>query len=154
MRSLAWKLKISLLTLAILLFCNLGFAMEPRAFQRLLQSLDDAYMSDRLLIIQTAAPTNTFSSEQVVELLNTLSFSSEQVEALEALALRLEDPQNTFLILDVFVFSSDRELASALLSKVSPVKTSRVNVVNIYARLGLLSVYVRDDATFQQLISA
>jgi hypothetical protein len=153
MYPLICKCKTALFVLALLLG-NLGVAMEPRAFQRLLESIDNAFMSDRLVVIQTAAPTNTFSSEQVVELLQTLSFSSEQVEALETLALRLEDPQNAFLILDVFVFSSDRELAAALLSKVPPVKTTRVNVVNVYARLGLLSVYVQDDTAFQYLLSS
>jgi hypothetical protein len=57
-------------------------------------------------------------------------------------------------ILMVFWLVTPFKLASALLAKMPPVKTSRVNVVRVSAKLGLLSVYVRDDATFQQLLSS
>ena len=129
-----------------------AWAMDNSSFQRLLQSLETAWASEQLSIIQLATANHTFTSEQISQLLQGLSFSSDQLAALELLAGRIEDPQRSFIILDAFTFSSDIEQAKVILANSRPLSTS-INIRPLYvARQGLVTVPVYDPPSFQQLL--
>ena len=108
------------LLVALLCWLSAAFAMPPDAFATLSRQVEEArFSSERSDIIQLAASTNTFTCDQARALIAGMSFSSDQLAALEVLAPRLEDPQNKHLILGAFKFSSDKDEATAILSRAS-----------------------------------
>ena len=138
-------------------------AMQDAPFDRLLGQLDGAFSGDQLNLVRVAAGNNTFRSDQVERMLEHLTFASTQLEALAVVADRLEDPENAFTILQAFTFSSDKRAAQGLLSRAKPVPveagvitTTPRPVLNQvrYARQGILTVHVRDEAGIDALLRA
>ncbi len=58
-------------------------------------------------MIRSAAAGNHFTVSQAAAILGTLSFSSDQLEALAVLRPKIVDPQNAAQLGSVFDFSSD-----------------------------------------------
>jgi len=89
--------------------------MSSDNFSALIGSLNSvSFSSDKLNLIQTAAASNHFTVRQVATILETLSFSSDQLKALSALHPMIVDPQNAAQLGAVFSFSSDLEEAMKL----------------------------------------
>ena len=87
-------------------------AIDAASFDALVVGIVDASFSDdKLTLITAAAARNRFTCAQVVEIIDQLSFSSDQLEALAALRPSIIDPHNAALIGGVFTFSSDRDAA-------------------------------------------
>lgn len=70
--------------------------------------------SDKVKLIVSDGPKLSLTMAQAATLLGELGFSSSKMEALQALAPTIRDPQNVEQILDQFGFSSDKEKARAL----------------------------------------
>lgn len=136
--------------LVLPLFATLSLAMDQLSFEKLLRHVNDAFLSERLLIIKTAAPNNSFSSAQVSQLLNSLSFSSDKLEALELLASQIEDPAQSFVILNSLVFDSDREIASTILANKQPKIT--LSYQPSYARQGIIMVPLTTSEKFDRFL--
>lgn len=99
----------------------LALAMPSGSFQTLRDQVEsESFSKDQLAAISTAARSNTFTTAQVVGLLEELSFSKDQLSALRALAPRMEGRVDTETIVDVFSFSSDQDKARAILSSATP----------------------------------
>ena len=97
------------------------FAMPSNDFELLTEQIEEAsFNSDKLSIVDLASQHNTFTCDQVAEIIGHLSFDSDQLEALNILAPRIEDPSRTFIILKVFTFQSSRAQAEAILSSKAP----------------------------------
>jgi hypothetical protein len=67
-----------------------------------------AFSEDRLNLLRTAAADNFFTAAQAKAVLESFSFSAEQLQAAKVLAPRLTDPENGFQLYDVFRFEADR----------------------------------------------
>jgi len=92
--------------------------MAEAAFGALVAQVKAAsFGKDKLTLIRDAATKNDFSVAQAVALMQLLSFPSERLEALTALAPELVDlsPMNKGSILDLFSFAADKARAQALL---------------------------------------
>jgi hypothetical protein len=90
--------------------------MEASAFSQLLAAVSNQkFPKEQLYIVELAAFRNTFTAEQVVQLLNQFKFSRYQLKALNIIRHRITDPQNNFLILNAFDSSLYKKKASALL---------------------------------------
>lgn len=90
-------------------------AMGPQDFGRLESAVEaESFSDDQLDLLRTAAAHSWFNMNQVAALLAHLSFSSDQLKALEILRPRIVDPQNSHQLNAVFTFSSDKEAAQAM----------------------------------------
>lgn len=106
-------------TKTFLLFFPLTFsvyAMDYGSFNQLKDRIEREGFSDgKFSVMRSAAPRNTFSSDQVAELMDMFSFSSDKIKALSVLRNRIEDPQNSYVIVERFNYDKDKKDAAALL---------------------------------------
>jgi len=92
-------------------------AMELSAFSQLLDTLDNqTFPKEQLYLVELAAFRNTFTSAQAAQILEKFKFPRYQLKALKILNYRITDPQNHFLLLQAFTYSSYKKKVSALLS--------------------------------------
>lgn len=71
------------LLLALMLFARMALAMPASSFESLVSQVDDAsFSSDKIDTIRSAAQTNTFTAAQAARLLEQISMSSDQMDAL------------------------------------------------------------------------
>jgi hypothetical protein len=90
--------------------------MNPKSFSGLLNALgEQSIPKNQLYLIELAAFRNRFTSEQVMQLIETLKFSRHKLRILKVLRHRIIDPENHFFLLKVFTHSLDKKRASALL---------------------------------------
>ena len=107
------------------LLCTLSaFSMPSSDFTVLQDQVQDAsFSSEKFSVIQLATRTSTFTAAQIKELISEISFASDQIEALEMLAPRLEDPSRSFMILEAFSFQSSKTEAQEILTRLAPKKS-------------------------------
>lgn len=87
-------------------------AMAADAFERMLAGVKQAaFADDRLAVVRSACGRNHLTIAQLTRVVKSLSFSSEQLSAVEACAAVVVDPQNAFELGAAFSFSSDRDAA-------------------------------------------
>ncbi len=92
-------------------------AMAEQPFQALLAVLDrEALADDRLRVLETAAASQRFSVEQVLELLTRFPFSHHKLRAARALRARLIDKSGEFQLYSAFTFESDKAALGRLLA--------------------------------------
>lgn len=90
-------------------------AMDAGSFTKLVAAIQaESFSSDQLDLIRSAASKNHFTCAQVAQLIEPLSFSSDQVEAVTIVRPRVIDPENSFVLNEQFTFSSDKEKVQAL----------------------------------------
>jgi hypothetical protein len=89
--------------------------MDGKAFAGLVSAVDDeSFSDDQLDLVRGAAGSNHFTCAQVVALMETFSFASDQVEVVQILRPRIVDPENSHLLNGPLTFSSDKEAVQAL----------------------------------------
>jgi hypothetical protein len=92
--------------------------MDPPAFQALLTAIrGGSFSSNQMAVIEEAAAYHHFLVAQLREIVKSLSFSANQVRAVELIAPRLVDPQNGFTLFDAFTFSRDQERVKRILER-------------------------------------
>ena len=97
------------------------FAMPQRDFSLLQKQVEDtSFHSDKLSVIRLSAQHNTFTCDQVAQLISSISFSGDQIKALDILAPKIEDPARSFVILNAFSFQSSRQEAQRIISAEAP----------------------------------
>ena len=97
----------------------------PPAFQALLDAIKSAsksspgttFSANQMTVIEQAAGYNHFLVAQLKQIVTTLSFSANQVRAVELIAPRLVDPQNGYLLFDAFTFSGDQQQVKRILDQ-------------------------------------
>jgi hypothetical protein len=92
--------------------------MESSSFSELLNILSQQSSAhDKKTLVKATTTHNTFSCEQVAQMLNQIKYGKDQVQTLEILCPQISDLENTFQIMDVFTFAKDRKKASAILGQ-------------------------------------
>jgi hypothetical protein len=86
------------------------YAMSDADFRTFLKKVDDAsFADDQLSLIKSAAGTNAFTVDQVVQLVKTCTFEDTKIEVAVMLHARLVDPDRAYLIESAFDFSSSKK---------------------------------------------
>ncbi|WP_241555864.1 DUF4476 domain-containing protein [Leptospira yasudae] len=75
----------------------------------------EGFSDKKLSVLKSNSIRTTFTSEQVAELMDLFSFSSDKIKALTALKHRIEDPENAYIIVERFSYDSDKKNAASLL---------------------------------------
>ena len=84
--------------------------MSNNQFANFIQSVNSASFSDdKKQIIRSAASGNTFLVSQVIELMKTMSFDDDKVDAAVTLYPSVCDANNWYQVYDVLSFSSSKE---------------------------------------------
>ena len=78
---------------------------------------EQCFSSDKLTVLEQAARSHVFRVGQVKELLGLFAFSEDKLHALELLAPRLVDGENSFALYDAFSFSEDKDKARHILHR-------------------------------------
>lgn len=103
------------------LFSLFSYSMPASDFAQLKNQVNQAsFSSEKLSVLQLSAQNTTFTADQIKSLISGISFASDQLEALEILAPKLEDPSRSFTILEAFTFSSSKSEAQEILSRAAP----------------------------------
>jgi hypothetical protein len=85
-------------------------AMNDQLFQTFFQTISkENFDTSRMPMAQQVIDQNYFTAEQVKQLLPLFSFESNKLEMAQRLYGRTIDPQNYFIIYDVFDFSSTKD---------------------------------------------
>lgn len=85
-------------------------ALDAASFNNLLSAIKrESFGDDKLRVIQSAAANGHFTIAQVGQIVQTLSFGEEKVNAVRALKPRVIDPQNAYQLQSLFSFSSEKE---------------------------------------------
>jgi hypothetical protein len=93
-----------------------ALGMAEGDFTALLEAIEAASFSEEKRgVVATAAKNFQFSTEQVGQLIDAMSFSADKLKTLELTRGRLVDRQNSFKLLSHFTFSNDKEQAQRLL---------------------------------------
>ncbi|HJN72617.1 MAG TPA: DUF4476 domain-containing protein [Myxococcota bacterium] len=89
--------------------------MDAAAFTKLVAAVQgESFSSDQLDLVRSAATSHHFTCVQVAQLVELLSFGSDQVEVVRILRPRVVDPENSYVLNEQFTFSSDKEEVQAL----------------------------------------
>ena len=90
--------------------------VDDDTFDSLIEAVDDqAFSQDKLRVLDDAAASRWFRVDQVARLLDQLAFSEDKLHALQTLAHRIVDRQNTFKLYNSFVFANDKARARKIL---------------------------------------
>lgn len=92
--------------------------MDHTAFMRLRNSLaHENFDMNRVNLVKQAMghPNAVISCAQATEILKIFEFSNNRLNALKAIAPKLADKQNDFMILDAFEFQNDKNQARKIL---------------------------------------
>ncbi|RKZ53529.1 MAG: hypothetical protein DRR16_25720 [Candidatus Parabeggiatoa sp. nov. 3] len=91
--------------------------MKPAPFLNLLDALSEQkFPKEQFYLVELAAYRNSFTSEQVMLIIEKFKFPRHQLKALKILRYRITDPENQFVILTALDYSSDKKKASQLLA--------------------------------------
>lgn len=78
---------------------------------------NESFSSDQLRVLSEAAQGTCFTVAQIEQVLPLFSFEADQLKALQIMAPRLVDRQNTFRIYGLFTFESGKQQARRILSR-------------------------------------
>jgi hypothetical protein len=90
--------------------------MEDLAFADLLDMISQQISSqEKQAFVETAANENTFSCDQIVQLLDKYKINQDKLRLLEVLRPKISDKGNTFQIMDALQFTKDKLKVSNIL---------------------------------------
>ncbi len=91
--------------------------IEDAAFSSLIDELSvQTFHREQLYLIEVASFRNTFTTDQVTQIINIFRFPKEKLRALKILRYRITDLENVFLIISAFSRHLDKKKASELLN--------------------------------------
>lgn len=91
--------------------------MSMQQFQQLKNSINNQWFSSgQISVFQQALAQNYFTANQVFELVNLFTFSSDQLQVAKAAYTKTVDPQNYFVVYDALEFSSNVNELSAYIA--------------------------------------
>lgn len=92
-------------------------AIGNTEFTELLTAIDkESFQDDKLSVIQLSANYNYFLVEQVIEILDKMTYSTGKTKALEIIYPNVIDVENSHLIINHFTYSSDKEKAKQIIN--------------------------------------
>ena len=90
--------------------------MEDLAFSDLLETISQQISSkEKQAFVETAANENTFSCDQIVQLIDQYKINQDKLRLLEVLRPKISDKGNTFQIMDALQFTKDKQKVSKIL---------------------------------------
>ncbi|PJZ53827.1 DUF4476 domain-containing protein [Leptospira adleri] len=126
---------LKIVAIATFVFLNFSIiAVGHGSFSNIKSRVEKEGFSDRkLAILKSEASRTTFTADQVAELMDLFSFSSDKIKALTSLRNRIEDPENAYVIVERFPYDSDKKNAANLLDGIEsalpkPPRTSKRTV--------------------------
>lgn len=95
--------------------------MDEPSFAALLGRVHAAsFSSDRIGVVQMAAPHSLFTADQARRLVAAMTFSSERTQVVDLVVPRLVDPENGWMIADAMTFASERFHVQRVLASAAP----------------------------------
>jgi hypothetical protein len=95
-----------------------GEYMEALSFEELLETISQQISSkEKQSFVETAANQNSFSCDQIVQLLDKYGINKDKLHLLEVLRPKISDMGNTFQIMDALPFTKDKKIASNILGQ-------------------------------------
>lgn len=92
------------------------YPMSAESFDRFLQTIKNSpFEKDKLSVIDIGAKNAAFTVNQVGSIIGLFSFSDAKLSVLKKLYPSVIDPENGFMIMDSFTFSSDKEKAKRII---------------------------------------
>jgi len=92
--------------------------MAEPAFQALMQAIDsESFPREKLRVLETGSAGQLFLVGQLQQVLQRLSFASDQLKAARLLAPRIVDRENRFRLYESFTFAADKDQLSKILSE-------------------------------------
>jgi hypothetical protein len=92
--------------------------MDEPAFRRFVDAVkNEGFADDQIRVIESASSRNYFRVTQLRVVIDLLPFSANKLRALELVAPRLVDPENTMSLYEAFPFSADKDQARQILSR-------------------------------------
>ncbi len=92
------------------------YPIMTEEFNTLLQTITaEPYRRNKLLLLTTATESYRYSVDQIIRLLDSLSFTYDRLQALETIYPGCTDPQNKYRILDSFSLMADKTRAAELM---------------------------------------
>ena len=84
--------------------------MAPTAFAELVEEVKDAsFSTDKIARIRSACEFHQFTSSQVVQIVNVMSFGKDKVEAAVLMHSRVVDPDSFYKVFKHLDFKGDRQ---------------------------------------------
>lgn len=124
-------------------------AMEPTLFNDLLKRVKaQGFEDDQLILFKTGMLNNTFTSDQVLQIMKSAHFDSGKLDLLRAATKNMEDPENSTKLLAAFDWADEMAQARTILKKAKkayPIKSAQVEV-------GYVEAYPSDE--FATLVNA
>ena len=94
-----------------------AFAMNPTNFSEFMDSLEEApFYEEQELLVSSAAENHRFSCEQVEQILQEITFSSDKLRMLRVLIPRTKNIAHSYRLLNEFDFVSDKIKAQKIIS--------------------------------------
>lgn len=90
--------------------------MKDQEFSDLMTKISrQVFGDDRLRTLELVSQNTRFTVNQIVRIIGTFTFASDQLNALRICYPECVDPQNNYKILDSFTFSTDRDAAQKIM---------------------------------------
>lgn len=98
-------------------FANNFYVMNENDFRLLLSDLrQESFTQDKLSIIELVSDANFFTVSQAYQIIETIDFSEDRVEAFRLLFPSLVDKYNSYRLLSLFKSSIDRQTIRNIIS--------------------------------------
>jgi len=90
--------------------------MDPNSFNQLKNQVSkENFSSGKLTVIEVASKNHFFTSQQVYEMVKTLTFAKDQLEACRFMYPKVVDQANFHIVLSAFTFESDKKKLKEML---------------------------------------
>lgn len=91
--------------------------MSEQDFKQLVSDLkNESFTEDKLTIIELVSNSNNFTVSQVYQILETIDFSEDRIEAIELLYPSVVDKYNSYRLLSLFNNSTDKQTVRNIIS--------------------------------------
>lgn len=98
-------------------FDNHYYVMSDYDFRLLLSDLkQESFTQDKLSIIEIVSSSNFFTVYQVYQIIETIDFSEDRIEAIELLFPSIVDKYNSYRLLSLFNSSIDKQTVRNIIS--------------------------------------
>lgn len=96
---------------------DIDYVMSDFDFNILLNDLrEESFTEDKLSLIEVVSINNYFTVSQVFQILETIDFSSDRIQAFQLLFPAVVDKYNSYRILSLFSNSADKQTVRNLIS--------------------------------------
>ncbi|HNX00835.1 MAG TPA: DUF4476 domain-containing protein [Candidatus Cloacimonadota bacterium] len=77
----------------------------------------ESFSDNQLRVIRTATKNANYNVDQIVRMMDLLTYSDDKIEALRIMYPKVTDPKNNYQILDALTYSTDKEKAEEIINQ-------------------------------------